>query len=314
MPGTETRAKTPVDVDAVRAFNRFYTRRLGLLDERHLKSDLTLAEVRVLYELAHGALDSPGKLARSLGLDAGYVSRLVMSLERRGMVSRAASGVDARRSVLALTAVGRKTIARLEKTTREHLTTLLADVPLDRRDRLVGSMRAIEDALTPAVDAAGTVVLREPRPGDLGWVLHRQAVLYAEEYGWDWTYEGLVAGILGRFVADFQPAFERCWIAERAGAVVGSVFIVRKSVRVAQLRLLYVEPSARGAGIGRQLVDACIAFARAKGYRRLTLWTNDVLVSARRIYVAAGFTLSKEERHRSFGKDLVGQNWDLDLR
>ena len=299
-------------VDAVRAFNRFYTRRIGLLAEKHLESTLTLAQVRVLYEVAHGDGVSPSGLARGLGLDAGYVSRTIAALERRRLVSRSASTEDARRSLLVLTRTGRTTIAALERATHDQLASLLTDLSAEGARRLVEAMHAIERLLDPA--AVDPVTIRDPRPGDLGWIIHRQAVVYATEYGWDWTYEGLIAGICGRFVEGFDPERERCWVAARGDRIVGSVFLVRKSNTVGQLRLLYVEADARGLGLGARLVDECIAFARAAGYRRMTLWTNDVLVSARRIYEAAGFVLTGEERHRSFGKDLVGQQWALDLR
>jgi DNA-binding MarR family transcriptional regulator/GNAT superfamily N-acetyltransferase len=300
-------------VEAMRAFNRFYTRHVGLLGERHLDSALTLTEVRLLYELAHGDAASPTDLARSLSLDAGYVSRLLASLEGQGAVTRTKSPDDARRSVMALTAKGRKAITALESKTQERLSTLIDAVPDAARTRLVQSMREIENVLAPSPSSAPIVSLRDPMPGDIGWIIHRQAALYTEEYGWDWTYEGLIATICGNFVKDFDAENERCWVAESDGAIVGSVFLVRKSPKVAQLRLLYVEPSARGLGIGSRLVRACIDFARARGYRRMTLWTNDILVSARKIYQAEGFVLTKEEKHHSFGRDLVGQNWDLKL-
>ena len=299
-------------VDAVRAFNRFYTRRVGLLDENHLRSTLTLAEVRVLYEVAHGTHVSPSDLSNGLGLDAGHVSRTIRALERRSLLSRSTSTNDARRVLLALTREGRTTIAALERASRKHLASLLGDLSATDCERLVGAMTTIERLFEP--DDVGTIVLREPRPGDIGWIVHRQAVLYAEEYGWDRTYEGLIAGICSRFVEHFDAERERCWVADRDGAVVGSVFVVRKSETVAQLRLLYVEPSARGLGVGRTLVQGCIAFAREAGYRKMVLWTNDILVAARRIYEEAGFVLFAEEKHHSFGADLVGQNWSLRLR
>jgi len=305
--------ETAASVEAMRAFNRFYTRHVGLLGERHLDSALTLTEVRVLYELAHGEVASPTDLARELSLDAGYVSRLLASLEGHGAVTRTKSPDDARRRVMTLTAKGRKAVSSLESKTQERLSTLIDAVPATARARLVQSMREIENVLAPSTSGAPVFKLRDPVPGDIGWIIHRQAALYTEEYGWDWTYEGLIATICGNFVKDFDPENERCWIAELDCSVVGSVFLVRKSARVAQLRLLYVEPSARGHGIGSKLVGACIAFARARGYRSMTLWTNDVLASARKIYQAAGFVLTKEEKHHSFGKDLVGQNWDLKL-
>ncbi len=297
-------------VDAVRAFNRFYTRRIGLLADGR-----SLPEVRVLYELAHAAGGiGAGDLARTLDLDAGYVSRLVKGLAARGLVAKVADERDARRLTLTLTAKGRKTFEPIEAVTRARIGEMLAPVPVDARERLLGAMQSIETTLAPAPRAGTGWLLRGPRPGDIGWIVHRHGVLYAEEYGWDATFEGLVAEIAGAFAKRHDAARERCWIAERDGAVVGSVFLVRKSARVAQLRLLYVEPSARGLGIGRRLVDECVAFGEAAGYRSITLWTNDVLTSARAIYQATGFALVAEERHRSFGKALVGQNWTLALR
>jgi GNAT superfamily N-acetyltransferase len=215
--------------------------------------------------------------------------------------------------VLALTPAGRNAVAKLEDDTRRQLGKLLSTLSAADRARLVAAMTTIENLLTVDAYREPSYLIRDPHPGDIGRVIHRQAELYALEYGWDWTYEGLVAEIAGRFIRHFDAAREHCWLAERDGEVVGSVFVVRKSARVAQLRLLYVDRSARGLGIGSRLVALCVAFAREKGYRSLTLWTNDVLVSARRIYEAAGFVLIEEERHRSFGKDLVGQNWTLSL-
>jgi GNAT superfamily N-acetyltransferase len=201
----------------------------------------------------------------------------------------------------------------LEQATRDQLAAMLETVPVDGKDKLLRSMRTIQRLLRDGDEPQAAFVIRDPRPGDIGWIIHRHGVLYAEEYGWDESFEGLVAEIAGRFIQRFDPKLEHCWIAERDGEIVGSVFVVRKSARVAQLRLLYVEPSTRGLGIGRRLVDECIAFAKAKGYRTMTLWTNAVLHSARKIYQAAGFKLVKEARHHSFGKDLVGQHWDLRL-
>lgn len=300
-------------VDAVRAFNRFYTRHAGLLEEGLLKSDFSLTEVRVLYELAHAEGLAASDLARELSLDIGYMSRVLKRLHARGLLQRSFSKTDARRSVLRLTARGRKAFLPIEEATRRQLADMLEAVPVDGKEKLLRSMRTIQRIFGDRAGEPAAYVIRDPRPGDIGWIIHRQGVLYAAEYGWDQTFEGLVAEIAGRFIRSFDPKLEHCWIAERDDEVVGSIFLVRKSARVAQLRLLYVEASARGLGMGRRLVDECIAFAKAKGYRTMTLWTNDALVSARKIYQAAGFKLVKEERHRSFGKNLVGQNWDLKL-
>ena len=300
-------------IDAVRAFNRFYTRQIGLLDESLLKSPFSLTEARVLYELAHREGLVASDLVRDLGLDPGYVSRLLKKFEERGLVERAASEVDARRASIAITQAGRDAFAPLNQGSHEQVGALLDRLAPSEQDRLVKAMRTVEDLLGERPEPKAPYILRPLQVGDIGWITRRQGMLYTEEYGWDGTYEGLVAEILGEFVKKFDPQWERAWIAEREGEVVGSVFIVRKSPQVAKLRLLYVEPSARGLGIGARLVDACVAFSRAKGYKTLTLWTNDILGAARRIYQAAGFKLVEEERHHSFGKDLVGQTWDLAL-
>lgn len=300
-------------IDAVRAFNRFYTRQIGLLDEGLLKSAFSLTEARVLYELANRDGLSATDLTRDLGLDAGYLSRLLKKFEERGLVERAATEADARRSSIVLTLAGRQAFAPLNRDSHDQVAALLDRLPALEQDRLVKAMQTVQRLLGEGFEPKIPYILRPLQVGDIGWIVRRQGMLYAQDYGWDETYEALVAEILGAFVKSFDPKWERSWIAEREGEVVGSVFLVRKSEEVAKLRLLYVEPSARGLGIGKRLVDECIGFARARGYKTLTLWTNDILVSARRIYEAAGFKLVEEERHHSFGKDLVGQNWNLDL-
>ena len=306
-------SKADANITAVRAFNRFYTRQLGLLEEGMLKSAFSLTEARVLYELAHRKLTTAGELANDLGLDAGYLSRVLANFERRRFISRTRCASDRRQTVLALTGKGRKAFAPLNRASQAQIAGMLAPLRLADRGELVRSMRIVERLLRGAAEVKVAYVLRGLQSGDIGWIVRRQGMLYAQEYGWDETFEGLVAEIAGAFVKAADAKMERCWIAEREGEIVGSVFVVRGSDAIAKLRLLYVEPSARGLGIGRHLVEECIRFARAKGYKTLTLWTNDVLVSARRIYEAAGFKLVKEERHHSFGKDLVGQHWDLAL-
>jgi len=300
-------------IETVRAFNRFYTRQIGLLEEGLLESEFTLTECRVLYELAHREKPTAAQIGSSLKLDAGYLSRILAKFERRKLVKRTDSKQDVRALHLALTAAGRKAFVPLEAAARKHIGELLA--PLDARE--VGAVTAAMDVVQRVLAGAGSAKepyrLREMAVGDIGWITHRQALLYTREYGWDQTYEALVAEILAAFVKNFDPKHERSWIAERDGQVIGSVFLMRKSTVVAQLRLLYVESSARGLGLGFRLVDECIRFARAKGYKKLTLWTNDCLASARKIYLAAGFALINEEAHHSFGKDLVGQTWELDL-
>ncbi|TIR72046.1 MAG: MarR family transcriptional regulator [Mesorhizobium sp.] len=300
-------------IDAVRAFNRFYTRQIGLLDEGLLKSPFSLTEARVLYELAHRDGLVASDLVRDLGLDPGYVSRLLKKFEERGLVERAATEADARRSSIALTPAGREAFAPLDQDSHDQVRALLDRLAPTDQERLVKAMRTVQDLLGDKPQPKVPYILRPLQVGDIGWITHRQGLIYAQDYGWDETYEALVAEILGEFVKNFVPQWESSWIAEREGEVVGSVFVMRKSPKVAKLRLLYVEPSARGLGIGRRLVDECIAFSRAKGYKTLTLWTNDILGSARRLVDAAGFKLAEEERHHSFGKDLVGQTWNLEL-
>ncbi|TPM36432.1 helix-turn-helix domain-containing GNAT family N-acetyltransferase [Mesorhizobium sp. B2-3-5] len=300
-------------IDAVRAFNRFYTRQIGLLDEGLLKSAFSLTEARVLYELAHRDGLTATDLGRDLGLDAGYVSRLLKKFERLHLISRSTLVSDARQSSIALTQAGRKAFAPLNKDSHDQVRALLDRLPASEQDRLVKSMQTVQRLLGENAEPRIPYLLRPLQIGDIGWVTRRQGLLYAQDYGWDETYEALVAEILAAFVKSYDPKWERSWIAEREGEVVGSVFVVRKSDQVAKLRLLYVEHSARGLGIGKRLVEECIGFARARGYKTLTLWTNDILAAARHIYQAAGFKLIEEEPHHSFGKDLVGQNWNLDL-
>jgi DNA-binding MarR family transcriptional regulator/GNAT superfamily N-acetyltransferase len=300
-------------VAAVRGFNRFYTSRIGVLDEGYLSSRLSLTEVRVLYELAHRGSATASELGRDLGIDAGYLSRILRDFSRRGVLTRTAAKDDARKTVLRLTARGKTTVAQLEARARDQIGAMLKDVPIPQQDRLIASMGAIERALRPPSRGTPKVILRAHRPGDMGWVVERHGALYWDEYGWDESFEALVAGIVAKFIAHLDPKRERCWIAELDGERVGGVFCVKKSKTVAKLRLLLVEPEARGLGIGARLVDECIRFARAAGYRELTLWTNDILVAARRVYERAGFELVESERHYSFGKALVGQNWTLRL-
>ena len=300
-------------VAAVREFNRFYTSRIGLLDEGYLSSRFSLTEVRVLYELAHRGSATASELSRDLGIDAGYLSRILRGFTRPGVIARTAAKDDARKSILRLTARGKVTVAPLEAKARKQIGVMLADVSPSEQDQLVASMRTIQRGLRPGPPAAPKVALRPHRPGDMGWVVERHGALYSQEYGWDETFEALVADIVAKFITHLDPKRERCWIAEVDGERVGCIFCVKKSKTVAKLRLLLVDPRARGLGIGSRLVDECIGFARAAGYGDLVLWTNDVLVAARRIYERAGFELVESERHTSFGKKLVGQNWRLRL-
>jgi DNA-binding MarR family transcriptional regulator/N-acetylglutamate synthase-like GNAT family acetyltransferase len=300
-------------VAAVRRFNRFYTREIGVLREGLLDRRFPLTEARVLYELAQRDGLTAAKLAKSLGLDPGYLSRILRSFIKRGLLKRTRSAADGRESLLALTKAGHAAFAPLNARSEAEIGAMMKRLAPGDQHRLVGAMEAVEHLLAARPAVAEPYLLRGHQPGDIGWVIHRQAVLYAEEYGFDERFEALVAEIAARFINRFDAARERCWLAERDGVVVGSVFLVKQSARVAKLRLLYVEPSARGLGIGRRLVQECIRFGRLKGYRTLTLWTNDILTAARRIYQAEGFELIAEERHRSFGRDLVGQNWERAL-
>jgi DNA-binding MarR family transcriptional regulator/GNAT superfamily N-acetyltransferase len=307
-------------VAQVRRFNRFYTRLVGALDEGHLHSSFSLAETRVLYELAH-ADDSAGltatDLGRNLRLDPGYLSRILRGFERRGLVERGRVPTDGRRNLLRLTPKGRSTFDELDVRASAAVDDVLTPLSDRERVRLLESMRTIESLLGhregPARQERQPFVLRPHRPGDMGWIVHRQAVLYAEEYGWDERYEALISRIVADFVEHFDARRERCWIAELNGEVVGSVFLIRHPDRpgVARLRLLYVERAARGLGIGRRLVRECTELARRAGYKTITLWTNSILTSARKIYEAEGYQLVREEPHHSFGHDLVGQTWEL---
>jgi DNA-binding MarR family transcriptional regulator/N-acetylglutamate synthase-like GNAT family acetyltransferase len=300
-------------VGEVRRFNRFWTRQIGVLREGYLESPFSLTEVRVLYELAHREETTAGELGEELGLDAGYLSRILSGFQKHGLIRERPSEADGRRRLLRLTERGREAFAPLEARSRSEIGAMLGGMSIAGQERLVEAMRAIERLLSFRPDPAVPYLLRPPQPGDMGWVVHRHGVLYAREYGWDERFEALVAGIVAKFIQQYDPRVERCWIAERDGEVVGCVFLVRESEEVAKLRLLLVEPEARGLGIGSRLVEECIRFARQAGYLKITLWTNDVLNSARRIYEAMGFQLVHEKPHRSFGHDLVGQTWELML-
>ncbi len=299
-------------IAAVRRFNRFYTRQVGALREGLLDSRFTLTETRVLYELAHRDELTATDLARDLCLDPGYLSRILARFEADGLLARAMSEADRRRAVLRLTEAGQAAFAPLNIGAREEVAAWLRHLAEPARAELVAAMGRIEALLEP--EPARPYVIRPPRAGDIGWVISRHGALYAAEYGFDSRFEALVATVAGAFLGKHDPARESCWIAERDGVNLGSIFLVRADDALATLRLLLVEPTARGQGIGRRLVDECLAFARAAGYRRVTLWTNDVLVAARRIYQQAGFTLIRSEPHRMFGPTIVGEDWDLTLR
>ena len=300
-------------IAAVRRFNRFYTQKIGVLGDEHLRSPFSLTEARVLYELAHRDRPTATELARDLGLDAGYLSRILRGFARRRLISREQSTTDSRRTLLALTDAGRKAFAPLDSRTRAAVGKLLSRLAPTHQVSLIDAMRNVETLLGEAPQRAAPYLLRPHRPGDMGWIVHRHAVIYAEEYGFDERFEALVAGIAAEFIDNFDPKRERCWIAERDGAVVGSVVLVKQSATVAKLRLLLVEREARGLGIGQRLVDECIRFARQAGYRKITLWTNSVLHAARRLYEQAGFRKVGEETHNEFGPEMVGETWELKL-
>ncbi|MFF3246474.1 GNAT family N-acetyltransferase [Streptomyces sp. NPDC002870] len=304
-------------IHEIRAFNRFYTNLIGALDySKHLYTPYTLTESRVLYELAHSPRTDAADLRAELSLDAGYLSRLLAKFERDGLVGRAPSEVDSRRQRITLTPRGREAAALLDERSREAVGALLDKVATDEQSRLVEAMRTVREILGRGRPAHRQgPVLREPGPGDLGWVVQRHGALYAAEYGWNADFEGLVARIIADFAQDHDPHLERVWIAELDGRPVGSVMCVRDDApATARLRLLLVEPEARGHGLGDRLVSTVVDFARDVGYRELVLWTNDVLDGARRIYQRAGFTLVAEKPHRSYGADLVGQDWRLPLQ
>lgn len=310
-------AQTDLDrrIGAVRRFNRFYTGQIGVLRDGLLGSPFSLTEVRVLYELAHRDQPTATELGRALGLDAGYLSRILRGFERRGLIDKARSHADGREALLSLTRKGRLTFAPLDARSSAEIGGLLRRLSPRGQARLVEAMRTIENLLggTGRGDQ-GPFLIRPHQPGDMGWVVHRHGVLYAQEYGWDERFEALVADIVASFIRNLDRKRERCWIVERDGEIVGTVFLVKKSKTVAQLRLLLVEPAARALGLGSRLVSECGRFARQAGYRKIVLWTNSVLRAARHIYQEAGYRLVHEERHHSFGHDLIGETWELDLR
>jgi DNA-binding MarR family transcriptional regulator/N-acetylglutamate synthase-like GNAT family acetyltransferase len=302
-------------VAALRHFNRFFTRRIGVLRDALLHSPYSPTEARIIFELAQSAGQTAADLGRSLGLDAGYLSRTLAHLEQQGLVVKERAENDARQRPLSLTDQGRAAFALLDLRSVEEVVELLAELGEEDQQRLLVAMRAIEDVLGKAVGFkfAEPFFLRAPEPGDMGWIVHRHGALYAAEYGWNEEFEALVAQIVAGFVQGFDAKRERCWIAEMSGSIVGSVFVVRVDDTTAKLRLLLVEPAARGMGLGTRLVQESMRFARRAGYSRMTLWTQSVLVEARHIYQKAGFTLATQGLHRSFGHDLVEETWELAL-
>lgn len=300
-------------VEAVRRFNRFYTKQIGVLHEKLLRSPFSLTEARVIYEMAHREKTTATELSNELGVDPGHLSRILRGFKRRGLIARQPSKTDGRQSVLRLTNKGQNAFAAINARSHSEIEAMLNELSTKDQSRLVEAMRAIEELLGAQPEHKLTYLLRPHQPGDMGWVVHRHGALYAEEYRWDEQFEGLVADIVAKFIKHYDSERERCWIAEKDGEIVGSVFLVKESETVAKLRLLLVEPKARGIGIGTRLVDECVRFARRVGYRKIKLWTNDVLHAARHIYEKAGFHLILEEPHHSFGHDLVGETWELGL-
>jgi DNA-binding MarR family transcriptional regulator/GNAT superfamily N-acetyltransferase len=300
-------------ISAVRAFNRFYTRKLGVLDQQLLKSPFSLSEARVLYEIA--TLENPAAKAIGieLGLDPGYLSRIIQSFDESALITRKPLPSDRRQYRLSLTAKGRQAFDKLNRSSHDDVAAMLAGLPDGGRERLIGAMAAIENLLGASGRPLPPAILRGHRPGDMGWVVQSHGSLYAREYGFDSSFESLVAEISAKFLASFEASRERCWIAELDGAQVGSVFLVRHSDDVAKLRLLLVDPAGRGQGLGQRLVVECLSFARQCGYRKITLWTQSILVAARRIYQDTGFVLVGTEPHRSFGQSLIGETWELEL-
>lgn len=310
-------------IASVRRFSRFYTHLLGVLNEDLLESDLSLTEARVLYELANRSEPTASEIASNLNLDLGYLSRILRSFSAQGLIRRQPSKSDRRQNLLALTKAGRSFSGTLNHRSSEQVRQMLSPLSSVQRERLVDSMAAIESLLTPnqtaaeIPTAASPIVLRSHRPGDIGWVVERHGQLYSQEYGWDERFEALVARIAADFIDQFEPERERCWIAERNGQRLGSVFLVRDTesdpATTARLRLLIVDPAARGLGLGRTLVQQCTAFARSAGYKRIVLWTNSILDSARHIYQQEGYVLLSEKPYTAFGKEHVTQDWQLDL-
>src|ERR1700716_2396390 len=302
-----------VQIAAVRAFNRFYTRKLGVLDQHLMKSPFSLSEARVLYELAHRDDLAAKEVGIELGLDPGSLSRIIQNFDENGLITRKPLPADRRQYRLSLTAKGRQAFARLDRSLNDDVADMLAALPGGDGKRLIEAMAAIERLLGASRASPRPAILREPRPGDMGWVVERHGALYAREYGFDSSFEGLVAEIAAKFLAAFDASRERCWIADIDGAQVGSVFLVRHTDDVAKLRLLLVDSAGRGQRLGQRLVAECIAFARACGYRKITLWTQSILLAARKIYQDAGFVLVASEANRSFGQDLISETWELEL-
>lgn len=296
--------------DIVRRFNRFYTRQIGALQEHLLQAEFSLTEARILFELGASAGLKSSDLCHLLGLDAGYLSRVIGGFEKKGLISRSRSAIDARASQIQLTEPGRQVLASLEQAAREEVMLMLQGLSEPQQQQLIQAMRKIQTQLG---DGDRSYILRDPQAGDMGIVVQQQAQLYAREYGWNMEFEALVAEIVANYLREFDPSCERCWIAEKEGTVIGSVFVVKHDQTTAKLRMLYVDASVRGMGIGNRLLEESIRFARLAGYKHMILWTTSVLVDARKLYQKAGFQLVEEEQVHSFGKDLVSQTWAREL-
>ncbi|HLV98168.1 MAG TPA: helix-turn-helix domain-containing GNAT family N-acetyltransferase [Ktedonobacterales bacterium] len=318
MPSTPSTPSTPSEtsearISAVRHFNRFFTRQIGVLREGLLHSPYPLTEARIIFELAQRQGLTAADLGRELGLDAGYLSRLLARLEQQGLLEKVRSETDGRQRLLRLTPDGEQAMGLLDQRSRDEISEMLTDLSEEDQQRLLKAMDTIERIFCKGLKYSEPFVLRPHEPGDMGWVAHRHGVLYTQEYGWDEHFEALVAQIVSDFITHYNPERERCWIAEMNGEIVGSIFCVQASETVAKLRLLLVEPQARGLGLGSRLVEECIRFARRRGYQKLTLWTQSILVAARHIYAQKGFTLVNQEATHSFGHDLISETWELPL-
>jgi DNA-binding MarR family transcriptional regulator/GNAT superfamily N-acetyltransferase len=304
-------------IAAVRRFNRFYTRQIGVLRKNFLDSPYSLGEARVLYEIGNGKARTATDIGRVLDLDAGYLSRVLRDFEKRSLIHRETSELDARQSHLTLSPRGRKAFALLNRLSQRDIGAMLHKLAPARQTQLIAAMNSIEQLLggedEPKSSKSRDYIVREPRHGDFGWIVKRNAEIYAEEYGWTAPFEGVCAQIVADFVNKFDPKRERCWIAEVEGENVGSIMLAKESDDTARIRLLLLDPKARGLGIGARLVDECIRFARRAGYKKITLWTHSVLTAARHIYQKAGFRLTRSERHRSWGRPVVSEHWDLEL-
>ena len=300
-------------ISAVRHFNRFFTRQIGALREGLLHSSYSLTEARIIFELANRSNLTASDLCHELGLDAGYLSRILNKFEQQNLIEKTRSNDDGRQRLINLTAEGQKAFSLLDNRSSDEVSEMLSELSEGDRVRLIEAMHTVEGILDHGLKYAEPFYLRHHEVGDMGWVIHQHGLLYNQEYGWDESFEALVAQICADFINNYDPQKERCWIAEMQGEQVGSVFCVKASEEVAKLRLLLVDPKVRGLGLGTRLVEECIRFAKRSGYKKLTLWTNDVLVEARHIYEKKGFKLVEEEHHHSFGHDLIGENWDLML-